>query len=79
MESSEELAEGPWNLRIPESRLREIRESVRRADSVGWGALVGYGPACQCGLGDHYIAGNRGYSQHGIPTKHCYLHPEGRA
>ncbi|WP_190329521.1 hypothetical protein [Streptomyces venezuelae] len=63
-----------------EYRRAEAETARIRADIARWkpglfAAEVNPKPACQCGLSEHYLTGNRGYTRHGVPTSQCHRHP----
>lgn len=56
-----------WNT-IPDVRLEWIKSNM---EHEGVRAVAS---ACQCGLSEEYIKGNKMYAKHGIPSGECYRH-----
>lgn len=67
--SKGELAEGPWNLRLPEEKLQAIRDSLGQ-----WEAhITPAQPACVCGLPEKRLCTQCG----GEITRKCPRHDDG--
>lgn len=64
--------------REAEALTTKIRADLGRWKPGLFAAEVAPPPACQCGLSEHYITGNRGYSRYGEPSLVCHRHPEKR-
>lgn len=64
---------------ISDQALARIRADITRWQPGLFAAEVDQQPACQCGLSEHYITGNRGYTRHGIPSLVCHRHGKEQA
>jgi hypothetical protein len=60
---------------ISDEKVAKIRADIARWKPGLFAAEVNQRPACQCGLSEHYITGNRGYTRYGIPSLECHRHP----
>jgi hypothetical protein len=61
---------------ISDEALAKIRADIARWKPGLFAAEVAAGPACVCGLAEHYTVGNRGYTKHGVPSGVCHRHGE---
>lgn len=64
---------------LSDEKVAKIRSDIARWRAGLFATEVDQQPACQCGLSEHYITGNRGYSRYGVPSLVCHRHGEEQA